>query len=63
MANILKRPMFRRGGSAAYGVGITSGLEPRKKYQVGGMSLEGYPYNVDVKEDEACRLGCIRWCG
>jgi hypothetical protein len=26
MANILKRPMFRRGGSAAYDVGITSGL-------------------------------------
>ena len=56
MANILKRPMFRRGGSAAYGVGITSGLEPRKKYQVGGMSLEGYPYNVDVEEDENVSL-------
>jgi hypothetical protein len=34
MPNILKRPMFRRGGSASYGVGITSGLE-RKKYQEG----------------------------
>jgi hypothetical protein len=56
MANILKRPMFRRGGSAAYDVGITSGLEPRKKYQVGGMSLEGYPYNVDVEEDEDVSL-------
>ena len=56
MANILKRPMFRRGGSAAYGVGITSGLEPRKKYHVGGMSLEGYPYNVDVEEDEDISL-------
>ena len=56
MANILKRPMFRRGGSAAYNVGITSGLEPRKKYQVGGMSLEGYPYNVDVEEDENVSL-------
>ena len=56
MANILKRPMFRRGGPASYGVGITSGLEPRKKYQVGGMSLEGYPYNVDVEEDEDVSL-------
>jgi hypothetical protein len=56
MANILKRPMFRRGGSAAYDVGITSGLGSRKKYQVGGMSLEGYPYNVDVEEDEDVSL-------
>ena len=56
MANILKRPMFRRGGSAAYDVGITSGLGSRKKYQVGGMSLEGYPYNVDVEEDEEASL-------
>jgi hypothetical protein len=52
MSRILKRPMFRRGGSAAYNVGITSGLGSRKKYQVGGISLEGYPYNVDVEEDE-----------
>ena len=56
MPNILKRPMFRRGGSASYGVGITSGLE-RKKYQEGTdpyentaleMNLEGYPYNQEV---------------
>ena len=33
MANIFKRPMFRRGGSVADGVGITSGLnEPRARY-------------------------------
>jgi hypothetical protein len=56
MPNILKRPMFRRGGSASYGVGITSGLE-RKKYQEGtdpyentalAMNLEGYPYDQEV---------------
>ena len=36
MANILKRPMFRRGGSVAYGTGITSGLDtPRAKYADG----------------------------
>jgi hypothetical protein len=36
MANILKRPMFRRGGSVAYGTGITSGLDtPRARYENG----------------------------
>lgn len=42
--------MFRKGGSTAEGTGITSGL--RKKYQVGGFSLEGYPYDMEVEEDE-----------
>jgi hypothetical protein len=59
MPNILKRPMFRRGGAASYGVGITSGLE-RKKYQEGTdpyegtslqMNVEDYPYNQEVSED------------
>lgn len=35
MANILQRPMFRRGGSAAKGTGITSGLTERKQYADG----------------------------
>ena len=35
MPNILKRPMFRKGGSTAYGTGITSNLEPRTNYQAG----------------------------
>jgi len=36
MANIFHRPMFRRGGSAAYGTGITSGLDqPRARYADG----------------------------
>ena len=61
MPNILKRPMFRRGGSAAYGAGITSGLEPRKKYQEGtdpyedtslNMNLENYPYDTEVNMQE-----------
>ena len=61
MPNILKRPMFRRGGSAAYGVGITSGLEPRKKYEQGtnpyedtslDMNLENYPYDTEVDMQE-----------
>ncbi len=33
----LRRPMFRMGGSAQ---GITSGLQPRQNYSVGGKSLE-----------------------
>jgi hypothetical protein len=58
MANILKRPMFRRGGSAAYGAGITSGLEPRQNYQVGRLvtdereSYEDYPYDTEIDMQE-----------
>lgn len=59
MPNILKRPMFRRGGPASYGVGITSGLE-RKKYEDGtnpyegtslDMDIQNYPYNVNASEN------------
>lgn len=35
MSNIFKRPMFRKGGSSSYGTGITSGLEPRQKFEEG----------------------------
>jgi hypothetical protein len=58
MANILKRPMFRRGGSAAYDVGITSGLGYRQNYQVGrlvtdeGESYEDYPYDTEIDMQE-----------
>jgi len=52
MSITLKRPMFRKGGSAASGVGITSGLPSRKNYQVGGSSLNDYPYDIDIQEDE-----------
>jgi len=51
MSITLKRPMFRKGGSAASGVGITSGLSSRKNYQVGGFTLNDYPYNIDIQED------------
>lgn len=59
MPNILKRPMFRRGGPASYGIGITSGLE-RKKYENGtnpyeetslDMDIQNYPYNVNASEN------------
>ena len=39
MADILKRPMFRKGGSASDGVGITSGLTSRQNYEVGGAGI------------------------
>ena len=39
MADILKRPMFRKGGSTSDGVGITSGLTSRKNYEVGGGAV------------------------
>jgi hypothetical protein len=35
MANILKRPMFRRGGTASENVGITSGLGERENFSTG----------------------------
>ena len=34
MSRILRRPMFRKGGSA--GEGITSGLAPRQGYEEAG---------------------------
>ena len=38
MPNILKRPMFRKGGSTADGVGITSGLSTRQNYAEAGVA-------------------------
>lgn len=50
MANIFHRPMFRRGGSV--GTGITSGLEPRKKFQEGGSMdpEEAAAFDLMMKE-------------
>ena len=44
MPNILKRPMFRKGGSTSDGVGITSGL--RKNY------AEGTPKRLEYDEEK-----------
>ena len=41
MPNILKRPMFRKGGSAAEGTGITSGLTNRRARYEEGTSDQG----------------------
>lgn len=36
MPRILRRPMFRKGGSISNGTGITSGMEPRQKFEEAG---------------------------
>ena len=54
MPNILKRPMFRKGGSTADGVGITSGLS-RRGYKYGTMP-EDYPGTQAEYEAEMKRL-------
>ena len=53
MANILKRPMFRRGGSVAEGTGITSGLTPKRGFvnESGGYAGDA-PENTDDYSDE-----------
>ena len=58
MNRILKRPMFRIGGSA--GTGITSGLDqPRKQYENGNRVTQGLdPFVRDVKATYA-RMGAM----
>jgi len=46
MPNILKRPMFRKGGSAAEGTGITTGLTNRQNYS------EGTPKRLEYDEEK-----------
>jgi hypothetical protein len=47
MPNILKRPMFRRGGSTSAGVGITSGMEPRRNFANGPDELQKQKMMLD----------------
>jgi hypothetical protein len=53
MANTLRRPMFRIGGSA--GTGITSGLAPRQGYQGDGMSqlVKQFPEYRRIAKEES----------
>jgi hypothetical protein len=50
MPNIFKRPMFRKGGSSSYGTGITSGLEPRQKFEEGAPEegVQSIPRNSNM---------------
>jgi hypothetical protein len=53
MPNILKRPMFRKGGSVTEGTGITSGLTPKRGFvnQPGGYSGEGKEDTNDYSDE------------
>ena len=46
MSRILKRPMFRRGGSTK--TGIMSGLVDRKNYKFGSMTEDQIRSNIDM---------------
>ena len=49
MNRILRRPMFRTGGSAE---GITSGLQPRQGYQGTGQAWEQFVKKIpDIREE------------
>ena len=47
MSIVLKRPMFRKGGSVAEGTGITSGLTNRKRFADGSDNPMGDYVNTD----------------
>ena len=49
MSRILKRPMFRKGGSS--NKGIMTGLVDRKQYNLGGIDKEQVAKNVGVLEE------------
>ena len=49
MSRILKRPMFRKGGSTSKG--IMTGLVDRKQYNLGGIDKEQVAKNVGVLEE------------
>ena len=58
----LNRPMFRTGGSA--GTGITSGLEPRKRYEHGGThptTEERLRKAAGQRPDPSIAKGLIDW--
>ena len=46
MSRILKRPMFRRGGST--NTGIMSGLVDRKNYRLGSMTEDQIRSNINM---------------
>ena len=61
MPNILKRPMFRKGGSASDGVGITSGL--RKNYANGTPKLLEYDEEKGYSIKDLQDAGLVRTGG
>jgi|DEB0MinimDraft_6_1074348.scaffolds.fasta_scaffold05885_3 hypothetical protein len=61
MPNILKRPMFRKGGSASDGVGITSGL--RKNYAEGTPKILEYDEEKGYSIEDLQDAGLVRTGG
>jgi hypothetical protein len=60
MNRILKRPMFRIGGSA--GTGITSGLDkPRKQYAIGTQRPGGGPNMLNIAGRSLPGIATTRW--
>jgi len=57
MPNILKRPMFRKGGSTADGVGITSGLSIRQNY------ADGTPKRLEYDEEKGYSIEDLQNAG
>ena len=62
MNRVLKRPMFRIGGST--GTGITSGLDkPRQKYDEAGRVKQDaqriFDIGVDLRKDNLIRQGSM----
>ena len=58
MPNILKRPMFRKGGSTADGVGITSGLSTRQNYAEAGVAK-----NLEYDEEKGYSIEDLQNAG
>jgi len=58
MPNILKRPMFRKGGSTADGVGITSGLSTRQNYSEAGVAK-----NLEYDEEKGYSIEDLQDAG
>jgi hypothetical protein len=58
MPNILKRPMFRKGGSTADGVGITSGLSTRQNYSEAGVAK-----NLEYDEEKGYSIEDLQNAG
>ena len=58
MPNILKRPMFRKGGSTADGVGITSGLSTRQNYAEAGVAK-----NLEYDEEKGYSIEDLQDAG
>ena len=66
--HVLNRPMFNRGGTSAYGRGITSNLvsdEQRQRFNDGGRvrAAQGFPDLRKLYYDPSVQDELQRWWG